>query len=334
MIYQGKEFKEIPGFPGYFVSRDGVVISTRIGREKPKIRKPQKGSTGYLELSLKTPGLGYNRKGIHRLVAYAYLPRPDSTERLVINHKNGIKTDNFVENLEWVTDQKNLEHAGRMGLTSKCRPVAVIFGEGLQVTRFPSATACARTLGVSKDTVLWRLRSKGKTLFSDGMYYVYDEDVDNFFSNLDKDVSVVSKQPGMKPILMKDLTSGTITTFESNKATAEYLGVGISTISTWLKAKDQPVLPGLIQLKFANDQTPWREISDPFLELSKFTKTKIVVVTSKTGEVKFYSSAIECCKAMGLNPTTLSYRVKSKGKTLFSDGYYYCLYEDMNSPVN
>lgn len=86
---------------GYFVTRDGRVWSGKTNR----FLKPRPLPTGYLRISA---GMPQKDHYIHRLVASAFISTIEGKD--FVNHKNGEKSDNRVENLEWVTCKENSNH--------------------------------------------------------------------------------------------------------------------------------------------------------------------------------------------------------------------------------
>lgn len=99
----------------YSITKCGIVISKHNSNRRGGDQKiPGIVSTGYHQVQL----TGYNKvrkfKYVHRLVAEAFIPNPNNYK--TVNHKNGIKTDNRVENLEWCTQKQNIIHSVNTGL--------------------------------------------------------------------------------------------------------------------------------------------------------------------------------------------------------------------------
>ena len=160
-IYEGQE-------TDYSVSTEGEV---------------RKDTTNYIlsqssQQDYKFVGLIINgkqkRMRVHRMVALTFIDNPDN--KPYVNHINGNRSDNNVENLEWVTPSENTQHAVNTGLFKSGRARAVVQYNlnGEQMATFESASEAARQTGGSQSKITMCCRRQRDSA-NDYQWRYYDD---------------------------------------------------------------------------------------------------------------------------------------------------------------
>lgn len=171
-----EEWKPIPGYEGlYEISNYGRVKSyqyVKTDKTNERILIPSKQLTGYVSVSLYK-----DRKmktvHVHRLVAENFIPNPDNLP--VVNHKDEIRSNNYVENLEWCTHAYNLSYGTtRERIAEKNRkPILQLDKEGNVIKKWPSISEAAESLGyiASNSHIIDCLKGRHKTAHGYGWRY-------------------------------------------------------------------------------------------------------------------------------------------------------------------
>lgn len=149
-----EKWKDIIGYEGiYQISSHGSIKSLKYKKER--ILKPFLDTCGYLSIDLCNHCIEDYRR-IHRLVAEAFIPQ--IVGKNYVNHKDGNKANNNVNNLEWCTASENVTHAYKNGLVSKHpthqnQPNQISILEVYTNIFYFSIRECARQLGINRDTI-------------------------------------------------------------------------------------------------------------------------------------------------------------------------------------
>ena len=148
-------WKEINGFYGlYAVSNMGRIksfdrilsLNGYIKRLKGKILKQQIFRNGYCAVHLSKNNIK-KMYSVHRLVAQEFIPTPQTSEKLEVNHKDGDKTNNNIDNLEWITHKKNMQHSQNILGYNVPKPVMQI-KDNKVIAIFSNKTEASKKTGV------------------------------------------------------------------------------------------------------------------------------------------------------------------------------------------
>ena len=172
--------REIKGYEGHYsINETGEIFNIQTGKKK----KSSLGNHGYYVVDL----FKNNKRKtylVHRLVADAFLENPQ--KKRTVNHKDGNRQNNHIENLEWATYSENIKHSyGELGrkahmtgridkLNHNSKPVLMLSLEGVLINKFDSIMGAERKTGVLNNAIVAHL--KGRSSQAGGYIWRYADE--------------------------------------------------------------------------------------------------------------------------------------------------------------
>lgn len=173
-------------------------------------------------------GIGKPNYFVHRLIAAAFLGKPDDPRQIYVNHINGNGFDNRIENLEWVTPSENSQHAVDTGLVGGLTPVVQYNLDGTLMKEFLSINDAARAVNGYPENIYHACKKKRPSAYN----FMW-----RFSSDAPDKMDPICRGSVRKEVRQYDLDGNIIKTYKSGRAAASALGVSAPTITYCCQGK-------------------------------------------------------------------------------------------------
>lgn len=316
---------KIPNFKGYDLSSYRITKDGRLfGLKYNMFLKYQRGITGYYYYNL-----NINKKHVHvpmhRILCATFKPIP-GWEKMVVDHIDGNRLNNSLDNIEFVTQKENSRRFRRGNYNYMQSEVAINYVKENKIIICPNIKSAAEQLGVPARDVMKRIH-----VFKEG--YIFPDytqikinDNKPFVKYKDYDYQILKqkKYPGVK--LYNHLTGESIE-FDKILDASKYIKLSPSALSFRLNASGfKKVAPNGWEIKYKPDKTSWYSLSEKErsrLEQSNVTATPLKVTNIITGKVLKFNSIAEAAKYFKCTSTKIWYRLQVNRDKQSRDCYVY-----------
>jgi hypothetical protein len=223
-IWKNIDPKFIDNNIGYKISNKG-----RVKNKHEYLHSLAVSETGYIRISISN-----KEYGAHRLVSQSFIPNPNNYS--IVNHLDGIKYNNFVENLEWSTIKLNNIHAIETGLSSTQKKVNQYSLNGKFIKEFESISKASIAMNVAGASISYASIAN-KNIEKNEKYatcanYIWVAS-NGIFDNLE--INKVHTSRGRKAVIKSDKNGNTIETYNSITSAGKDNNIPTTTLMTYIE---------------------------------------------------------------------------------------------------
>lgn len=304
-------FKILESYPNYSIYENGIIVNNRTNRQL----EGTINNSGYKFFRLRNFNGETKTIGLHRLLAACFIENLLDTN-LIVNHKDGNKLNNNINNLEWCTYQENTWHAGKMKLTEKCKPLTLVDSTSGNYESFNSCLEASEFLNISEDSVLYRKNFGYNRVFPDGYFYVETSELKPGYLPVQQEMYFGRS----RRVVVLDIILGSETFFDNVGLASDYLDVNFNVLFSDLERNTQRLFSDRYICKF-DDGSLWRLTYSLDIERHLWGRGRAVVLFRDEGYLLF-KSLKEVSDFLNVGSSTINYRLTSKNKQEFG-GYYF-----------
>jgi hypothetical protein len=335
-------FYLIPGFKDYALSLSGDLINTVTGKNKKW--SVQHGAS----LGSRKPGYNYSilytgsgrstTVYLHRLLGIVFLKFSGIFDKLTINHKDGDKCNNKLDNLEWVTYSENNKHAWSSGLMYQKHDLFLmrnLLNE--EILSFRSIRECAKYLGEDNGFYIsQRLNDKTGTIYPDYLLFKFDDGTD--WPVIDSSKIPYTEIGFRNDFVARNVFTGEVFIFRDIYQSKELFNVSPSIVLD--HCRNNKLFPyNGFNFRFLLNSNRWPKHTKRHLEIYRdhpiCPRDGIVMTDKNTGVETFFTSINKCINIVGIAKAHLNTLIYNKRLFRKQFGFrYFKLRESLEFEVN
>jgi len=313
-----KGYYYIPGYSRYVINISGEIINSLFGK---KIKTSNSG--GYLKCNI-LPDIGNALSiGIHRLLCLTFKDYPANIDKLDINHIDGNKSNNKLENLEWVTRKRNIQHAWTSGLINTNTEIYVKNIYTNEVTEYFSIKNCAESLNIPLQNVWKFSRDNKQPIHTRGLIFKRKND-SSPWRTIDDYKKELRHKGINRPIKVYNIITEEIYNYISIDSAGRDLNINSVNISHALSNPNCSRPLFIYSFKDKNDDTSWPIYSSDEIELFKqaFNRKKYFkgrgykLIDIITKEIKLFAFLDDICNYTNVSQMSIIQAAKNNFKIL------------------
>lgn len=303
VVEQG--FRVVPGFTRYHISKDGIVKTISTGN----VAKVGMNAWGYPTVNVFDDDKRvYRNVVLHLLLARAWLPNKDPQCKLFVNHKDGVKSNYSLNNLEWVTGSENTRHANETGLRKSAVGCQVLDLTNGSISDYTSLGEARKAIGIgvgAPGPIQRRVNGEVVPIVLGNRFVVRTQADPPFLGNLEEYTNLFSKH-NRGPYYAKKIDTGEIFKGESLFELSNLTGVRYTRISRAINSVVPLSFNGFI---FKNtEEAAWPE---QYFNSESTKRRTFLLENLETGEITELESLNELRRIVKADKITIGRKLRA-----------------------